>query len=448
MNASTRTAPFSVSQLNLEAQGLLESSFAVIWLQGEISNFSRPASGHWYFSLKDSRSQISAAMFRNRNRQVPQAPQEGQQVLVRAKVTLYAPRGSFQIVVEHMEAAGEGALKAQFDALKAQLQAEGLFANENKQALPARPKQIGVITSPSGAAIRDILQVLARRCPDVPVLIYPAAVQGNEAPPQLRAALALAVQRNECDVLIIGRGGGSLEDLWAFNDEQLTREVAACPIPIVSAVGHEVDTSLCDYAADMRAPTPSAAAELVSPDNQAQALQLRTIERRLHSLMQQRLKACQQHLHHIQQRIRSPQDTLHMHSQRLDELQARQQRHQQLQLRLLAQRVHPLTQRLQRQAPQRLLAERQHQAQQLHKRLATPLMHQLEQQQTRLSNLGKRLHTTSPLHTLERGFSIAFKGKKALRSANQLKPGDTLRVQLSDGEISAQVESVQVSDKE
>ena len=222
MTFSSRAEPLSISQLNLEAQGLLEGSFPLIWLQGELSNFSRPASGHWYFSLKDSRAQINGAMFRNRNRLLDFNPQNGQQVLIRAKVTLYVPRGNFQIVVEHMEPAGQGALKAQFDALKAQLQAEGLFAQERKRALPAWPTQIGVITSPSGAAIRDILQVLKRRCPSIPVVIYPAAVQGADAPAQLRQALDVAIARDECDVLIIGRGGGSLEDLWGFNDEALT----------------------------------------------------------------------------------------------------------------------------------------------------------------------------------------------------------------------------------
>ncbi|MGB2336474.1 MAG: exodeoxyribonuclease VII large subunit, partial [Alcanivorax sp.] len=315
MTISSRAEPLSISQLNLDAQGLLESSFPLIWLQGELSNFSRPASGHWYFSLKDTRAQINGAMFRNRNRLLDFSPQNGQQVLVRAKITLYVPRGNFQIVVEHMEPAGQGALKAQFDALKAQLQSEGLFAQEHKRTLPAWPNQIGVITSPSGAAIRDILQVLQRRCPSIPVVIYPAAVQGAEAPAQLRQALALAVARNECDVLILGRGGGSLEDLWAFNDEGLARAVANCPIPIVSAVGHEVDTGLTDFAADLRAPTPSAAAELVSPDLSIVSQRLAGLHRRLRWVMAQELRTVQERLRHLSQRLRSPRQHLEQSSQ-------------------------------------------------------------------------------------------------------------------------------------
>ncbi|MGB1464849.1 MAG: exodeoxyribonuclease VII large subunit [Alcanivorax nanhaiticus] len=446
MSFSSRTDPLSISQLNLEAQGLLEGSFAVIWLQGELSNFSRPASGHWYFSLKDNRAQISGAMFRNRNRLVDFQPQNGEQVLVRAKVTLYVPRGNFQIVVEHMEPAGQGALKAQFDALKAQLQAEGLFARDNKQALPAWPNQIGVITSPSGAAIRDILQVLKRRCPSIPVVIYPAAVQGAEAPAQLHQALQLAITRNECDVLIIGRGGGSLEDLWAFNDETLTRAVAACPIPIVSAVGHEVDTGLTDFAADLRAPTPSAAAELVSPDLSVVSQRFGTLQRRLKWVMAQQLRGPQERLRHLTQRLRSPRHHLEQSSQRLDELQARLHRQIRHQLRLTESRLLPAQQRLARVSPQRLLENRQQQLENLSARLRPPVLRKLDQQQLRLANLSKRLDTASPLQTLARGYSISFKGSKAVRSVNQLKPGDTVTTRLKDGEFSARIEHVQGSD--
>ncbi len=446
MNISSRTDPLSISQLNLEAQGLLEGSFPLIWLQGELSNLSRPSSGHWYFSLKDSRAQINAAMFRNRNRQVGFQPQNGQQILVRAKVTLYVPRGNFQIVVEHMEPAGEGALKAQFDALKAQLQAEGLFAQERKQPLPPWPNQIGVITSPSGAAIRDILQVLKRRCPSIPAVIYPAAVQGADAPGQLRQALQLATRRNECDVLIIGRGGGSLEDLWAFNDEALTRAVAACPIPIVSAVGHEVDTGLTDFAADLRAPTPSAAAELVSPDLTQVTQRLSALQRRLKWVMAQQLRTPGDRLRHLTQRLRSPRHHLEQSSQRLDELQARLQRQVRHQLRLTESRLLPVQQRLARISPLRLLEDRQQRLANLKQRLPQPVLRSMEQQQQQLGNLGKRLDTASPLQTLARGYSISFKGKQAVRSVDQLRPGDTVTTRLQDGEFSARIEHVQGSD--
>ncbi|MBQ23576.1 exodeoxyribonuclease VII large subunit [Alcanivorax sp.] len=446
MTISSRAEPLSISQLNLDAQGLLESSFPLIWLQGELSNFSRPASGHWYFSLKDSRAQINGAMFRNRNRLLDFAPQNGQQVLVRAKVTLYVPRGNFQIVVEHMEPAGQGALKAQFDALKAQLQSEGLFAQDRKQALPAWPSQIGVITSPSGAAIRDILQVLQRRCPSIPVVIYPAAVQGAEAPAQLRQALELAVARNECDVLIIGRGGGSLEDLWAFNDEALTRAVAECPIPIVSAVGHEVDTGLTDFAADLRAPTPSAAAELVSPDLSVVSQRLAGLHRRLRWVMTQQLRTPQERLRHLSQRLRSPRQHLEQSSQRLDELHNRLQRQMQHRLTLLQGRLQPSQQRLARLSPERLLLDRQQQLTALNKRLPQPIQRQIQQQQLQLAGLSKRLQTASPLETLARGYSITFKGDEAVRSVKQLQAGDTLTTRLADGAVTARVEHVQASD--
>ncbi|WP_290518017.1 exodeoxyribonuclease VII large subunit [Alcanivorax sp.] len=446
MTISSRAEPLSISQLNLDAQGLLESSFPLIWLQGELSNFSRPASGHWYFSLKDTRAQINGAMFRNRNRLLDFAPQNGQQVLVRAKITLYVPRGNFQIVVEHMEPAGQGALKAQLDALKAQLQSEGLFAQDRKQALPAWPSQIGVITSPSGAAIRDILQVLQRRCPSIPVVIYPAAVQGADAPAQLRQALGLAVTRNECDVLIIGRGGGSLEDLWAFNDEALTRAVAECPIPIVSAVGHEVDTGLTDFAADLRAPTPSAAAELVSPDLSVVSQRLAGLHRRLRWVMAQQLRTPQERLRHLSQRLRSPRQHLEQSSQRLDELHNRLQRQMQHRLTLLQGRLQPSQQRLARLSPERLLLDRQQQLAALNKRLPQPIQRQIQQQQVQLAGLSKRLQTASPLETLARGYSITFKGDDAVRSVSQLQPGDTLTTRLVDGEVTARVEHVQESD--
>ncbi|EKF75668.1 exodeoxyribonuclease VII large subunit [Alcanivorax hongdengensis A-11-3] len=448
MTFSSRAEPLSISQLNLEAQGLLEGSFPLIWLEGELSNFSRPASGHWYFSLKDNRAQINGAMFRNRNRLLDFSPQNGQQVLVRAKVTLYVPRGNFQIVVEHMEPAGQGALKAQFEALKAQLQAEGLFAQERKQPLPAWPRQIGVITSPSGAAIRDILQVLRRRCPSIPVLIYPAAVQGGDAPGQLRQALDTAIARNECDVLIIGRGGGSLEDLWAFNDEALARAVAACPIPIVSAVGHEIDTGLTDFAADVRAPTPSAAAELVSPDLSVVSHRHGTLQRRLRWVMQQQLQQPATRLRHLQQRLRSPRQHLEQSSQRLDELNARLQRLMQHRLALLDSRLRPTVQRLSRLSPQRLLVERHRQWQQLQQRLAPPVQRQLEQRQLRLAGLAKRLHTASPMETLARGYSITFVEEQAVRSVAQLQAGDTVTTRLPDGRFSARVETVQPADKD
>jgi exodeoxyribonuclease VII large subunit len=257
---------YSVSRLNREARVLLERGFGTLWLEAEISNFSRPSSGHWYFCLKDAAAQVRCAMFRQRNMLCAFTARDGQKVLVRARIGLYEPRGEFQLIVDHLEDAGLGALQRQFEELRARLAAEGLFATARKRPLPTLPKRIGVITSPTGAAVRDILHVLARRFPAVAVLIYPVAVQGAQAPAELVAALKTAAARQECDVLILARGGGSLEDLWAFNDEKLARAIVASPIPVISGVGHEVDFTIADFAADVRAPTPSAAAELVVPD--------------------------------------------------------------------------------------------------------------------------------------------------------------------------------------
>jgi len=257
---------YSVGRLNAEARGLLEGAFPLIWVQGELSNVSRPSSGHLYFTLKDANAQVRCAMFRGNNRFLKFRPADGAQVVVRASLSLYEARGDYQLIVQSMEEAGDGALQRAFEALKQKLAAEGLFEAAHKRALPTLPKRIGVITSPTGAAIRDILSVLKRRFPAIPVLIYPVAVQGQAAGAEIAAMIRRADMRRDCDVLIIARGGGSLEDLWAFNEEIVARAIFDCSIPTVSGVGHEVDFTIADFVADQRAPTPSVAAEMVSPD--------------------------------------------------------------------------------------------------------------------------------------------------------------------------------------
>ena len=289
---------YSVSRLNKEVRLLLESGLPVLWLEGELSNFAAPASGHWYFSLKDSTAQVRCAMWRQRNTQVRFRPKDGMAVLVRARVGLYEPRGEYQLLVEHLEEAGEGALKREFEKLKARLAAEGLFAAERKRPLPAVPRRIGVVSSPTGAAIHDILRVLRARFPAASVLLYPTAVQGAAAVPEIVRAIETASRRNECDVLIIARGGGSLEDLWCFNDERVARAIAACRVPTVSGVGHEVDVTIADFVADLRAPTPSAAALAAVPDKQTwlEALaQLETAFRRRHRARVARAVAGRRH---------------------------------------------------------------------------------------------------------------------------------------------------------
>ncbi|RAT17709.1 exodeoxyribonuclease VII large subunit, partial [Lonsdalea populi] len=322
------SAIFTVSRLNQTVKQLLESEMGHIWLSGEISNFSQPSSGHWYFTLKDERAQVRCAMFRGSNRRVTFRPQNGQQVLIRAMITLYEPRGDYQLLTDSMQPAGDGLLQQQFEQLKQRLSADGLFDQQFKQRLPNPARRVGVITSASGAALHDILQVLKRRDPLLPVIIYPTSVQGADASPQIIRAIELANLRDECDVLIVGRGGGSLEDLWSFNDERVARAIFASRIPIVSAVGHETDVTIADFVADLRAPTPSAAAELVSRNQMELLRQVTTQRQRLEMAMDYSLAQRQSlftRLHHrLQQqhpqlRLARQQNRLIRLRQRLDD---------------------------------------------------------------------------------------------------------------------------------
>src|SRR5580700_4686886 len=316
---------YSVSRLNREVRVLLERGFGSLWLEAEISNFARPSSGHWYFSLKDAAAQVRCAMFRQRNMLCAFIAKDGQKVLVRARIGLYEPRGEYQLIVDHMEDAGLGALKRQFEELSAKLEREGLFAADRKRPLPGLPRRIGIITSPTGAAVRDILHVLARRFPAAAVLIYPVPVQGAQAAGEIVAALELAGRRAECDVLILARGGGSLEDLWAFNDERLARAIVASPIPVITGIGHEIDFTIADFAADVRAPTPSAAAELVVPDAAEWFDAFARIAHRLQRGLLRRLEAQRERLRWLVGRAAfvSPSARLSQQTQRLDDLEQR-----------------------------------------------------------------------------------------------------------------------------
>ena len=295
---------YSISRLNTEVRAVLEGSFPLLWVEGEISNLAVPRSGHLYFSLKDPHAQVRCALFRGKRQLLRFEPANGDRVLARVRIGFYEPRGEFQLIVEHMEPAGAGDAQRAFDALKRKLDAEGLFDAGRKRPLPAYPHRIGVITSPSGAAIRDVLHVLARRAPQIPITLFPAQVQGKDAPADLLAALQTAIARGDCDVLLLTRGGGSVEDLAAFNDEALARAIAASPVPVVSAVGHEIDFSIADFVADRRAPTPSAAAELLSPDSDALATAVGGLRRRLLVLMRRRLGQHAQQLAQLGRRAR------------------------------------------------------------------------------------------------------------------------------------------------
>lgn len=440
---SLRPRALTVSELNRQARHLLETSFMQVWVEGELSSLSRPSSGHWYFSLKDQRAQVRCAMFRGFNQRIRQVPKEGDQVRIRGKVSLYENRGDFQIIVEHMEPAGLGALQQAFEALKARLQAEGLFAVERKKPIPDTPRHIGVVTSPTGAAIHDILTVLGRRCPGIPVTLYPTAVQGQAATTSIVGAIDRAVRHNQADVLIIGRGGGSLEDLWCFNEEAVARAIAACPIPTVSAVGHEVDVTIADFVADLRAPTPSAAAEKISPDQAAWLARLTETRQRLASAASRYLRQQEVRLDQLAARLRDPRRQLQEKAQRLDDVELRFR--QAISQRLGRERTHSdhLAQRLLAHRPSRRIGEQTQRVDQLGERLQASLSRQLEKRNQRLESAARTLNAVSPLATLGRGYAIVSSDNQTVvRDPATLSPGDRIRAKLAKGTVDATVSSV------
>jgi exodeoxyribonuclease VII large subunit len=434
---------YSVSRLNREVRVLLERGFGTLWLEAEISNFARPSSGHWYFSLKDATAQVRCAMFRQRNMLCPFTPRDGQKVLVRARIGLYEPRGEFQLIVDHMEDAGLGALKRQFEELSAKLNLEGLFAAERKRPLPSLPRCIGIITSPTGAAVRDILHVLARRFPAVAVLIYPVPVQGAQAAAEIVAALQLAGRRAECDVLILARGGGSLEDLWAFNDERLARAIVASPIPVITGIGHEIDFTIADFSADVRAPTPSAAAELVVPDAEEWLNAFVRLGVRLQRCMRRRLEEHGVGLRWLAGRLGqvSPAVRLDAQAQRLDELEQALVRALRRRLQEHRERLRWLTGRAAQVSPSARLAQQLLRLANLEQRLDRAWRHGLNSRRERLLPLVRTLNAVSPLATLERGYAIvSVEGGEILRNAAHAKPGTIIEARLAQGRIRAKVE--------
>ncbi len=436
----------TVSRLVRETRAVLEGSFPLLWLEGEISNFSRPASGHMYFSLKDEAAQVRCAMFRTRNLQLRFAPTNGMRVLVRARITLYEPRGEFQIVVEQMEEGGLGLLQRNFEALKTRLGQEGLFDASHKKPLPTTPQRLGVITSATGAAIRDIISVLKRRYPALPVLIYPVPVQGERAGREIAAAINSANQRKECDLLIVGRGGGSLEDLWAFNEEVVARAIYRSTIPIISAVGHETDFTIADFVADLRAATPSAAAELATPDIAERQQQLRRQQQRLTHCMQSALQQSQQQLNWLGQRLQQqhPGQQLQQKAQRLDELEQRLLQGINHQLRHRGQQLQQLTTRLDHSSPRYRLQQLQNHHTQLTQRLHRAWQLQLTQRQQALASASRALNNISPLATLERGYAIVqqLPQQQLVRDATQLQSGDKIQARLAKGVLLCTVDEI------
>ena len=438
-------AVFTVSRLNQTVRQLLEMAMGKIWLSGEISNFSQPSSGHWYFTLKDDKAQVRCAMFKMANQRTTFRPQNGQQVIIKASITLYEPRGDYQLIADTMHPAGNGLLQQQFELLKQKLSGEGLFDVAHKRALPTPAKCLGVITSASGAALHDILQILKRRDPSLPVIIYPTLVQGNEAAKNIVKMIERANQRAECDVLIVGRGGGSLEDLWCFNEEIVARAIYNSDIPVISAVGHEVDITIADFVADLRAPTPSAAAELVSRNQvellrQIQSTQLR-LEVAMDYFLAQKDQQFSQLFHRLQQQ--HPELRLSRQQATLIKLQQRLQTAIQTKLHYLVRKQRSLEQRLQYIQPtnkihayQNLLQKREHQLQQA-------ISKQLNQLTQQFKVACSQLESVSPLATLARGYSITtLSDGTVLRNSQQVQTGDHLTIRLVDGRINTTVNHI------
>ncbi|ABE50130.1 exodeoxyribonuclease VII large subunit [Methylobacillus flagellatus] len=385
----------SVSELNRMARELLETSFPLFWISGEISNLTRAASGHWYFSLKDQGAQVRCVMFRSRNAYLDWSPREGDKVEARAVVTLYEARGDFQLTIEFLQRAGLGNLFEAYEKLKNQLAAEGLFAAEHKIAIPAHPRQIGIVTSPDAAALRDVLTTLRRRMPAVNVIIYPTPVQGKGAAKLIADAIRTADQRAECDVLIVCRGGGSIEDLWQFNEEIVARAIHVCTLPVISAVGHETDFTIADFVADVRAPTPTAAAELTTPDRSSLLNTLLQHRNRLARSMQNLLQQRSQHLDYLSRRLLSPMQ------------QAEHKRQHLSQLRL---------------------------------RLTQAMARQLQRQHQHLQAVQQSLAHLNPRAVLQRGYALVEKlNGELVQDSNQLAPGDQVKLTLSKGSAQAEI---------
>ncbi len=458
-------APLSVSQLNRAAKQLLESEFLQVYVEGEISNFSRPSSGHWYFSLKDDHAQIRCAFFKGRNLYCQQNVVNGQKVAVRGKISLFEARGEYQLIVDRLEDAGIGALQARYEALKKQLESEGLFDPAQKQVLPAHPKRIALVTSPTGAAVRDMLSVFARRYSRLHIDVVPVMVQGDQAAPQIVAALQWLSTLGMHDAVVVARGGGSIEDLWAFNEEQVARAIAACALPVVSAVGHETDFTIADFVADQRAPTPSAAAEILSPDSSQQVAKLLQLQRRLGTAMKRRLAERAQYLQATQRRLRHPSAQLQQWSQRLDELDNRLQRAQQRHTSQRSKELVHWQQRLRQRSPQRQLQHAKHRLNQLQQsqqrliklalqqstihlanaddQLQQSMQWQLQTARQRFAHSTQLLNTLSPLNVVQRGYALTRDEKRSLiKSINQTGIGAKIDVQLRDGTLHATVDAI------
>lgn len=481
---------YTPGRLNKEARMLLERGLPSLWMEGEISNLSRPSSGHWYFSLKDESAQLRCAMFRQKNLGARFTPKDGMHVLTRGRVSLYEPRGEYQFIADYMEEAGEGVLRRRFEQLKNKLAAEGLFDTGRKKPLPRLPKRIGVVTSPTGAAVRDVLNILRRRFCTIPVLIYPVQVQGATAAGQIAQTIRMASARAECDVLIVARGGGSLEDLWAFNEEVVARAIFDCSIPVVSGVGHEVDFTIADFVADVRAPTPSGAAELVAPDCNEWTRSVALLGRRVRTAMVRNMAARQQQVVWLERRLAQvhPGVELRQKAQRLDDLEQRLSRcirHGLFQRRsslvelaahlrqrspalrvaaargrldiarktlgtslqrrvsLTESRLRHAASNLRQHSPVARITALHRRVEIADRRMETSLQRRLRKLEARFTVAAGKLNTVSPLATLQRGYAIVTDAKGAVvTDATSVAPGDMIQSRLSRGTLQARVEHI------
>ncbi|MGM0982964.1 MAG: exodeoxyribonuclease VII large subunit [Pseudomonadota bacterium] len=432
----------SISELNRRARQALEQDLGEVWVEGELSGVSRPGSGHIYFTLKDDRAQLRCALFRTRARFVATPLRDGDRVKVRGQVSLFEPRGDYQLIVEAVQAAGEGELLAAFERLKARLADEGVFANA--RPLPYPPRHLLVLTSPTGAAIRDVLAVLAARWPLTQVTLIPMPVQGREAAPALISALGLLNRQQALDpahdAILITRGGGSLEDLWAFNDEHLARAIFHSRLPVMSAVGHEVDVTLADFAADVRAPTPSAAAEQLVPDRRERRHRLERLAERLTRAQRARLETEAQRLDHLRARLRHPGEVLAARSRQLTELEGRLRRAMQTRLAGERRREQHLSQRLALRSPRRLVEQAEQRLTRARGRLHQAMPRELAHHRERLGGLVRELQAVSPLAVLGRGYAILEDEQgQVIRRASEVVPGQALEARLGEGRLALRV---------
>lgn len=444
---------YTVSELNRLSRQTLESKFPLIWVEGEISNFSMPASGHWYFKMKDETATISCAMFRKQNSRSSFKPQNGIKALARCKITIYEVSGNYQLIIEQIESAGIGALQRKFEELKKQLFNEGIFDDEHKLPIPKYPKKIGIITSPTGAAIQDILSILKRRYPIASVLVYPSIVQGNtldgtSAAKELTERIIFANKENNCDVLILTRGGGSIEDLWAFNDETLARSIHDSKIPIISAVGHEIDYTICDFVSDCRAPTPSAAAEIVSPDINSIVQRLNEKELQLNHMILGFLQARYQKIDNLFIRIKNPNDYLFHVKTQIEGLRNRIYKNITSKIKIDKETLTHIDKNLQRNHPSEYLYNLFDRLCVLEKRLNNEVIELLITKRKKWESSLRLLEAVSPLNTIKRGYAIVLnKDKKIIKRTSDIKINDRIFTMLGDGGVFSNIEEIQINQK-